>query len=89
MLEQMAHWQLPNFKPLRGRHGLGEVRFKGDNKQWRIFGFFESQKIFVVTGIGHHKGKIYVPKNIIDKSEARVIEIRKTPTKAMTCERPK
>ena len=38
-------WKRPQFDLLSGRHyrGIGEVIFKGDNKQYRIFGYFPPQ----------------------------------------------
>lgn len=89
MLEQQISWGRPHSKKLIGKahKGLFEVIVKC-NLQWRIFGFFERDRTYVVTAIGYHKGKVYKPRAILETATKRMNEIKADNSKAARCERP-
>ena len=90
-LEAWAEWTDKHYKRLKGKHkGIGEVIIKG-SVQWRIFGFTKaahSKREFIVTHIGSHKGRVYDPKNVMDTSHKRMVEIENDISKAKSCSRP-
>jgi len=51
-------WSRPDYSALSGKHsGIGEIRFKGDKREYRPLGFFltgDAQETFVIL-IGAHK----------------------------------
>lgn len=88
LLEQQNSWGGPHVKKLRGKNykGLFEVILNTE-KQWRIFGFYEPGRVFVIAAIGHHKDSYY-PKDIMDIARARMAEIKLDSSKAAKCDRP-
>ena len=89
ILEQRDVWQRPNFKILKKRGGLGEVLFKANKVQWRVFGFFgPNDKEFIVLGCGYHKDRVYKPRDIIKTCHAHMLEVKDDPKNAKPCRRP-
>jgi hypothetical protein len=50
-------WVRPQFDVLHGDNyrEMGEIRFKGENKQYRVFGFFGPQRMQFTLLSGHIK----------------------------------
>ena len=89
-LEDNANWFLTgNYRPLKNRGGLGEVRFHQE-VQWRFVGFFGlDHQEFTVTMICYHKEDDYWPRDALDTAERRMKEIRKSKVQRMRCARPR
>ena len=51
------YWVRPQFDVLHGRqyHGMGEIRFGGDGKSYRIFGYFGPNRMQFTMLSGHEK----------------------------------
>jgi hypothetical protein len=88
ILESLSFWRAPHVDYFRNE-GLLEIRIV-THVQWRIFGFGgPTTRLFTVTGIGYHKGKVYSPKDIIAVAHGRKLEIEAGKLKAPICERPR
>ena len=91
ILEQQISWREPNARHLSEADGLIEVKFKGtDNRQWRVFGFYQSgvRQEFVVVATGYHKMQVYTPRDVIRKAGRIKKKIVAGKEKATPCERP-
>lgn len=84
-------WGPPKCKMLRGKKykGILEVRLT-NNVQHRIFGCYGKgeKQIFVVLGMGVHKGQVYSPKSILDTVGKRKKEVENGKAEAPFCIRP-
>lgn len=89
LLEQEDTWRAPLAKTIKGKNfrGLIEVRLKAQ-VQWRILGFYQGKRHFIVTAIGYHKGRVYSPKSLLETAKKRMDEVKKDGSKAKRCERP-
>lgn len=87
-LEPRLQWTKPFCKQWSGKAKLLEVRFDAENLQWRVFGFHQPGRVFVVVGVGNHKNQVYDPKKLPVTSISRMKEVIANPEKAASCERP-
>ena len=73
----------------KDKDGIIEVRFKVDNVQWRIFGFYgKARREFIVVHVGNHKGNTYTPKKVLDTAASRMKEVNADASRAKKCDRP-
>lgn len=69
-------WDRPDYSPLDAE--LSEIRFKANNLQHRVFGFFLMEVNQYVMLIGaKKKGKIYNPKDAIKTAHKRRQQVLK------------
>lgn len=52
---ERKHWLRPQFDVLHGYSGMGEVRFDGDDKTYRLFGYFGPGQLQFTLLAGHEK----------------------------------
>jgi hypothetical protein len=54
---ERKYWTRPQFDVLHGKRyqGMGEVRFDGDGKAYRVFGYFGPKKLHFTMLMGHEK----------------------------------
>lgn len=89
ILEQQQVWRGPHYKILKGPPpAIAEIILRTD-VAWRIFGYKSDEFEFTVTGFGNHKDDIYKPKNVIELSRSRRVDIESDKLKVMSCVRPK
>lgn len=72
-----GYWQMPHFKPLRGKEykGLGEIRI-GSGVEWRIIGHRDAAlDTFFVLTICNHKGRVYKPVDALGQAALRLKEV--------------
>jgi hypothetical protein len=67
-MRKIRDWRMPNYRPLRGKEGLGELRWKSENKQQRLLGFFMNGSWNAVVGCTH-KQQVYTPKDCLRTAE--------------------
>jgi hypothetical protein len=79
-LERTQSWGLPDYRALQGaQKGLGEIRWKGDQKRpLRLLGFFgiESCQFTILVGCTHDKDKYY-PANAMNTALTRMSELKR------------
>lgn len=80
---QRSEWIRPQFAPLRGKYReLCELRFKANNLQHRVFGFFgPSQQEFTMLIGTTKKGRKYTPRNALDTALNRMNEVKNDETR--------
>ena len=62
-------WREPYYEQLNNADGVGEIKVKVSNIQYRVFGFFGPQGAqFTMLLGGHHKDDVYTPRDAIEKS---------------------
>ena len=56
-LLERKYWTRPQFDVLHGKRyqGMGEIRFDGDAKTYRVFGYFGPNKLQFTMLMGHEK----------------------------------
>jgi hypothetical protein len=81
-------WRRPEFDLLSGRmRGIGEIRFKADQKQFRVLGFFGPQPSEFTLLIGaSKKGAIYDPKSALEAALRRKEEILSDGSRCRFCQ---
>ena len=80
-------WTRPLFDTLHDDcAGLGELRLKHKNVQWRLIGFASAKMEFTWIFVAQEKGDKFVPKNTCAKSQERKAEIEADRTRACDCE---
>ena len=71
-LSKMRSWPLDFCAPLQGYRGRWELRWKVENVQHRVFGYYGGPAIFVMLVACTHKGKVYDPpgafRTMVDRS---------------------
>jgi hypothetical protein len=83
-MRKMREWKPPEYRPrLRDGDGLGELRWRSENKEHRLMGFFMKGIWYAVLGCTH-KQQIYDPtdslatakrrKKQIEQGEVRTVE---------------
>lgn len=67
-------WTRPEYSPLDSE--IGEIRFKANNLQHRVFGFFISDEFkYVMLKGSTKKGSLYTPKDAIKTARERKDDI--------------
>ena len=75
-MRKSGDWSWPFYRPkLSGHRGLGELRWKSENKQHRLVGFFHQGKWCALIGCTH-KQNIYAPADALDTAERRHREVK-------------
>jgi phage-related protein len=73
------HWVHPHYKRLSrkaARFGIGEIRWKADNKAYRVLGFFGPEEGQYSMMIGcFHKQRRYAPTDAIETAIKRCKEV--------------
>jgi hypothetical protein len=83
-MRKTRDWHPPEYRrSLRGGEGLGELRWRSENKQHRLLGFFTKGAWYAVVGCTH-KQQIYDPadslatakryKKQIERGEVQTVE---------------
>ena len=71
-MRKTLDWRPPLYKRLRG--GLGELRWRSNNKQHRLIGFFVGYAWYAVIGCTH-KQRIYSPPDALETARIRKRQI--------------
>jgi len=71
-MRKTLDWKMPLYKRLRG--GLGELRWKSQNKQHRLIGFFMDNAWYALVGCTH-KQQIYSPPSALEVARTRKAQI--------------
>jgi hypothetical protein len=83
-MRKTREWQMPNYRPrLRDGGGLGELRWRSENRKYRLLGFFKDGSWYAVVGCTH-KQQVYDPadalltakkyKKQIERGEVNTVE---------------
>lgn len=72
-LRKMRRWRGPDYRRLDD--GIGELRWKSENKQQRLLGFFQDGVWYALIGC-KHKQQIYTPQNCLDTAKKRKRQIQ-------------
>ena len=67
-MRKTREWQLPAYKLLGD--GLGELRWRSSNKQYRMIGFFHDRKWCALIGCTH-KQRRYTPPRCLETARDR------------------
>ena len=87
-LRDQPVWPDPLYHPLAGQEGLGAVRFKVKNVQYRPMGFFgPGNRTFTFVYFATEKGDKYLPKNCFEEAKARMKHVKKSPSAAVLIDR--
>jgi hypothetical protein len=80
-------WRRPHFDLLSGdMREIGEVRFKADRKEFRIFGFFgPGRSIFTLLIGASKKGSTYDPKSAMETASKRKDEVAADGSRCRVC----
>ena len=63
-------WVRPDYSPFDAE--IGEIRFKANNLQHRVFGFFLMEvKQYVMLAGSQKKGKTYDPRDVVETARKR------------------
>ena len=74
-MRKTREWKPPEYRPrLRDGNGLGELRWRSENKQHRLIGFFMKGIWYAVLGCTH-KQQIYDPTDSLGTAKRRKKEI--------------
>jgi hypothetical protein len=66
VMRKTTEWRMPDYRPhLQGTKGLGELRWKSENRAHRLLGFFMKGSWYAVVGC-IHKGKVYNPSDSLE-----------------------
>lgn len=68
MVRKLKEWKMPDFKPLSA--GLSELRWKSENKQHRLIGYFKAGAFVLLIGCTH-KQQIYSPSDALETASKR------------------
>lgn len=74
------HLDWPHFKHLHGKsqqHGIWEIGFRSERREYRILGIFDGAKRAVLLGACFHKQKVYMPPGTIDEACHKVSVFRR------------
>ena len=86
MMGKIRRWELPHYRArIQGYRGLGELRWKAEQKQHRLIGYFSGDVWIAVMGCTH-KGKIYDPRDALETADRRRKEIESGKVKAVEYE---
>jgi len=81
------YWVRPLFDTLGAEcSGLGELRLKYKNVQWRIIGFASGQMEFTWIFVAQEKGNRFVPKNTCDIAQRRKAIVTADRSRSRACE---
>jgi len=70
-------WEMPLYRRrLRGGEGLGELRWRSNNKEHRLIGFFIGYAWYAVIGC-IHKQRNYSPANALETARTRKLQIER------------
>jgi len=70
-------WKMPYYRPrLHDTDGLGELRWKSENKQHRLIGFLSYEVFYALVGCTH-KQQIYKPPDALDTAGKRKGQIER------------
>ena len=76
-MRKTREWKPPEYRPrLRGDDGLGELRWRSENKQHRLMGFFMKGIWYAVLGCTH-KQQVYDPADALATAKKRKKEIER------------
>ena len=68
-MRKTREWKMPDYRPrLGGNPGLGELRWRSENKQYRILGFFKDGCWQALVGC-IHKGQAYNPREALETAK--------------------
>ena len=77
-MRRAREWRPPAYLPrLRGGEGIGELRWRSENKQHRLLGFFMNAIWYAVLGCTH-KQQIYDPTDALATAKKRKREIEQS-----------
>lgn len=80
-------WVRPYFDTLKGNcKGLGEIRFKYNNVQYRPLGFFSGKLEFTLVFIAQEKGGRFDPLSACEQGLKRKLEIEADRSRANDCD---
>jgi hypothetical protein len=66
-------WHIKQFRYLKGGKGLAEIKWKWSDREWRAFGYFDSEDYFaLVMGCTHKES--YDPPNCLETAHRRMQE---------------
>jgi hypothetical protein len=70
-------WRRPYFDVLHGKcAGLGEIRLKLGQVQWRPIGFFGPDRLqFTVLVVAKEKGGKFIPRDVCDVGQSRKVDV--------------
>jgi hypothetical protein len=69
---KLKKWEMPIYRQLGG--GIGELRWKSENKQQRLIGYFKGETWYAVIGCTH-KQRIYTPSDALNTAAIRKNQI--------------
>jgi hypothetical protein len=74
-MRKTQDWSMPDYRPrLVGHKGLGELRWRSEEKQHRLVGYLKGGMFFALIGCTH-KQQVYNPANALDTADKRKKEI--------------
>jgi hypothetical protein len=69
-------WHTKQFRFLKGNAGLAEIKWKWSNREWRVFGYFNTAGYFVTVMGCTHKER-YDPPDCLNTANRRMQEAQR------------